>query len=81
MINCVKRWRQFEGLTQVELAAACDCRRETITNIERGYYYPNIELAMKIAKVLNRPIEGLFALDDEEPPEFGWILPSIERQM
>lgn len=82
MINCVMKWRRFEELTQAELAAACECRRETIANVERGYYNPSLELALKISHALNRPIEGLFALDcAEEPPEFGWILPSIERQM
>lgn len=81
MINCVKRWRQFEGLTQAELAEACGCWRDTIANIERGSHNPSLELALKISRELNRPIEGLFALDsDEEPPEFRWIKPSLERE-
>ncbi len=38
--------------------------RQTIIAIENDKYNPTLELAMKIAKLLNRHVEDIFFLED-----------------
>ena len=38
--------------------------RQTIIAIENDKYNPTLELAMKIAKLLQRPVEDIFFLND-----------------
>ena len=51
MIN-LKEVRKSKGLTQEELAAKCDVQRTTVTMIETGENLPSVQLAKKLAKVL-----------------------------
>ncbi|CEP43247.1 HTH-type transcriptional regulator [[Clostridium] sordellii] len=59
-ISNLKRYRQFNELTQEELAIKVNVRRETIARLENSKYNPSLELAVKISKELNTPIEKLF---------------------
>ncbi|CEN26351.1 helix-turn-helix transcriptional regulator [Paraclostridium sordellii] len=59
-ISNLKRYRQFNELTQEELAIKVNVRRETIARLENAKYNPSLELAVKISKELNTPIEKLF---------------------
>lgn len=38
--------------------------RQTIIAIENGKYNPTLELAMKLARFLQTPVEELFRLED-----------------
>jgi putative transcriptional regulator len=40
--------------------------RQTINAIEKGKYIPSTLLALKMAKVFNKPVEEFFFLDDNE---------------
>ncbi len=60
----IREYRARYDLTQEELANLVGVRRETITHLERGRYNPSLELAMKIAKVLEASIEELFMLEE-----------------
>lgn len=59
-ISNLKRYRQFKELTQEELANKVNVRRETIARLESSKYNPSLELAVKISKELDIPIEELF---------------------
>ena len=48
----LKEVRKAKGLTQEELAAKCDVQRTTVTMIETGENLPSVQLAKKLAEVL-----------------------------
>lgn len=52
MIN-LKEVRKSKGFTQEELAAKCDVQRTTVTMIETGENLPSVQLAKKLAEVLD----------------------------
>lgn len=62
-ISNLKKYRQLEELTQQELADKVNVRRETIARLENAKYNPSLELAVRISKVLNTPIEELFIFE------------------
>ena len=62
-ISNLKKYRQFNELTQEELANKVSVRRETIARLENGKYNPSLELAVRISKELNTPIEKLFIFE------------------
>ena len=47
-------------MTQGELARLARVGRSTISNIETGKYIPGVDVALRIAKALNRTVEELF---------------------
>ena len=49
-------------LTQQELADKVGCSRQTIHSIEAGKFVPSVELALRIAQVLQVKIEDIFYL-------------------
>ncbi len=62
-ISNLKKYRQLKKLTQQELADKVNVRRETVTRLENAKYNPSLELAVRISKVLNTPIEELFIFE------------------
>ncbi|MBU5307022.1 helix-turn-helix transcriptional regulator [Clostridioides mangenotii] len=62
-ISNLKKYRQLKELTQQELADKVNVRRETIARLENAKYNPSLELAVRISKVLNTPIEELFIFE------------------
>lgn len=64
MRNEVRGLRQGLGLTQEELAAQAGVSRQTIISIEGGRYDPSLELALKLGRLLGRPVEAIFHLED-----------------
>ena len=67
MYNKIKILRVTHGdLTQQQLADAVGCSRQTIHSIESGKFVPSVELALKIAKVLNSKVEELFQLTESK---------------
>ncbi len=59
----LKRYRQLAGMTQEELAAKVNIRRETILRLEAGKYNPSLKLAIDISRVVKAPIEAIFIFD------------------
>ena len=59
--NRIRRLR-FDNneMTQEELAKLAGCTRQTIIALEQGKYVPSIELAFRIARSLEVPIEEVF---------------------
>ncbi|WP_315115288.1 helix-turn-helix transcriptional regulator [uncultured Clostridium sp.] len=62
----LKKYRQLAGLTQDELAALVDVRRETIVRLEKGKYNPSLKLAVSISRAVKTPIEDIFIFEDLE---------------
>ena len=54
--------RLERGLSRQQLADAVDVHYQTIGYLERGEYSPSLALALRIAAVLDQPVEALFAL-------------------
>jgi len=51
-------------LRQEDIANQLDVTRQTIIAIENDKYNPSLELAMKLARLLNTTVEELFFLDN-----------------
>jgi len=65
MKNNIRGLRKKLGLRQEDMANALNVTRQTINAIENEKYNPTLELAMKLAKLLNSTVEELFILDDQ----------------
>jgi putative transcriptional regulator len=65
MKNHIETYREREGLSQGELAAAVGVSRQTINAIERERYDPSLELPFKLAAYFDCRIEALFDPDYE----------------
>jgi putative transcriptional regulator len=50
-------------MTQQELADKTGVSRQTIVAIENGKYFPTLELAFRIARVFNTPLEDVFTIE------------------
>ena len=62
-ISNLKKYRQLKELTQQELADKVNVRRETVARLENAKYNPSLELAVRISRVLDTPIEELFIFE------------------
>ena len=63
MKNHIKQLRKNKGMRQEDLAREVGVSRQTIIAIENDKYNPSLELAMKMARLLNTRVEELFILD------------------
>ena len=63
MKNKIKVLRKELGLRQEDVADRVGVTRQTILAIENDRYNPSLELAMKLARLLNTPVEEIFQLD------------------
>lgn len=66
MRNIIKQLRKQAELRQEDMAQALGVSRQTIIAIENDKYNPTLELAMKIAKLLGRPVEEIFFLEGDK---------------
>lgn len=66
VVNHIKEIRLKKGITQVQMAEDLQITRQTINAIEKNKYNPSLELALKLIKYFNVPIEELFYLDETE---------------
>ena len=66
MKNTIKIDRAINNLTQEQLANLVNVSRQTINAIELKKFIPSTVLALKIAKVFNKPVEEVFQLEEEE---------------
>lgn len=63
MKNNIKQLRKNKGLRQEDMAVLLNVSRQTIIAIENNKYNPTLELAMKMARLLDTTIEVLFILE------------------
>lgn len=64
MKNKIRELRKGMGLRQEDIANELGVTRQTINAIENDKYNPTLELAMKLAKLLNTPVEAIFDLPE-----------------
>ncbi|MPM35902.1 hypothetical protein SDC9_82496 [bioreactor metagenome] len=64
MKNNVRVYRKERGLRQEDLAKLLGVTRQTILAIENNKYNPTLELAMKMSRLLGKPLEEVFFLDE-----------------
>jgi putative transcriptional regulator len=63
--NNVRKLRFLhEEMTQLQLAEKVKVTRQTIVAIEKGKYTPSLDLAFRIARAFNTPLEEVFFLDE-----------------
>ena len=55
-----------DEMTQQQLAEKAGVTRQTIVAMEQGKYSPSLELAFKIARIFNLPLEEVFFYEPEE---------------
>lgn len=55
-------------MTQQELADRAGVTRQTINAIEGGKYSPSLEVAFRIARILDTPIDAVFQYGEPERP-------------
>lgn len=66
MKNNIRIERAIVRMTQQQLAEAVKVSRQTINAIEAGKYVPSAVLALKIAQTFGKPVEAIFALEDND---------------
>jgi putative transcriptional regulator len=64
--NRLKELRARHDLTQEALAEMVGVSRQSIISIEKGRYSPSVTLALRLARILQVPVEEAFWLDDDE---------------
>jgi len=63
--NSIRALRFAAGeMTQAELAGKVGLTRQTIIAIEQGRYSPSLEVAFKVARVFDVPLEKVFHYPD-----------------
>lgn len=62
----VLRFHQGE-MTQQQLAMQIGVTRQTVNAIEAGKYSPSLEVAFRIARVFNKPLEEVFQFGTPTP--------------
>ncbi|CAH0187095.1 hypothetical protein SRABI27_01978 [Pedobacter sp. Bi27] len=63
MKNNIRVQRAIKNITQAELADLIQVSRQTINTIESGKYVPSTVLALKMARVFDKPVEEIFELE------------------
>ena len=66
MKNNIKVERAIKNITQEELAHKVSVSRQTINAMEANKYVPSTVLALKIARVFEKPVEAIFLLESTD---------------
>lgn len=66
MTNTLRVERAIHNLTQGELAQKIGVSRQTINAIESNKYIPSTVLALKMARLFQKPVETIFQLEAED---------------
>ena len=64
MKNRVRELRRERKLRQSDLAETLKVSRQTIIAIENHKYRPSLELAMRLARYFQEPVEEIFFLGE-----------------
>ncbi len=66
MKNRIRVERAELNITQAELAERIQVSRQTINAMESNKYVPSTILALKIARIFNKPVEQILFLEEED---------------
>jgi putative transcriptional regulator len=64
--NSLRVERAKLNITQKKLAEEIGVARQTIHSIENEKFTPSVELALKLAKFFQVPVDDLFSLKEEK---------------
>lgn len=64
--NNIRQIRKKRGIKQIQMAEDLKVTRQTFTAIEKNKYNPSLELALKIVKYFDMPIEDIFILEEDK---------------
>ena len=65
--NNIRKLRFFhDEMTQQQLAEKAGVTRQTIIAMEQDKYSPSLELAFRIARIFNVPLEEVFSYEAKE---------------
>jgi putative transcriptional regulator len=65
--NAIRSLRFAHGeMTQADLADRVGVTRQTVIAIEQGRYSPSLEMAFRIARVFDVPLDDVFQYPDSE---------------
>ncbi|PGX09297.1 helix-turn-helix transcriptional regulator [Bacillus sp. AFS033286] len=59
-MNKITNLRKEQGITQEELAQKVGITRAYLSNLENGKYKPSLDVALRIANVLESAVEKIF---------------------
>ena len=62
----IQELRKLHKVTQEELADAVGVTRQTIISLENGKYNASLQLAFKISRFFQKPLEEVFLYEEEE---------------
>lgn len=65
MKNKLEELRKNKGLSQEQMAEKVLVSRQTIISLEKGRYNPSLDLAFRLSKFFNAPIEDIFIYEEE----------------
>lgn len=64
--NSLRRCRfEKNDMSQEDLANIVGVTRQSIYSIEKGKFVPSTLLALKFAKIFNKPVEDIFFIIDD----------------
>jgi len=66
MKNNIKVERAIQNMTQAKLAEIIGVSRQTINAMELNKYVPSTVLALKISKIFDKNVNGIFFLDEDD---------------
>ena len=66
MKNNIRVARAERRMTQQQLADSIGVSRQTVNAIERGRFVPSTILALRIARLFERPVEDMFVLEESD---------------
>jgi putative transcriptional regulator len=66
MKNRLRVMRAEFNWSQLELGLRVGVSRQAINAIETGKYDPSLPLALKIARLLDQPVEDIFELEETD---------------
>lgn len=65
--NQIRKFRfNNDEMTQQQLADLVGITRQTIVALEKGNYSPSLELAFRIARAFEVPLEEIFYYEDDK---------------
>lgn len=64
MKNSIRVLRAEKNWTQEQLARAIGVSRQTINAIEKEKFDPSLPTAFRIARLFDKPIEGIFTFEE-----------------
>ena len=65
--NNIRRLRfEHDEMTQKQLADKVGVTRQTIIAMEQDKYSPSLELAFRIARTFNAPLEDVFSYEEDD---------------